>query len=505
MNDALSRWVSGRGLAWLLLGNALTWWLSALIANGNLDGYGDMLESFAWGQQWVWSTFKHPPFTGWYSHLWFTFIPRSDATYYLLSCLNTALAVWGVTWLAREWLDVRQRWLAALFLLWALPYSTLAFKFNVNTSLLLLWPWMTFCCVRSLRHGSWSATLGLGLLGALAMLAKYYSGVLLLSYFIAAVCTVSGRRWLRTPQPYVAGALFLVCLIPHALWLMHNDYATLEYISEQGDGHVGVEHLIRFALAPLGYWAIGWIAALVFCYEGPWWQRALRSWRLNGNDDLLFWVAILPWGITLLFGLSGFVGLSLPWAIPMGFAYSILWLRNANAPHKLDAAVTRLRTALPYYFSAVVLLGGFLYAYLQIRNHNDNYYLPRKEVAAEVMARWQQRHPDIKLGWVGGQWQENGLLPFYGDAAIIALPNVPDEFPATTIHITDWEKQGGAFLCADGPAAQPEGASVCRQPIEAWLKLHARSSTGEAIVVQRSGWRFPDPIAWRYWVYWYVP
>ena len=62
----------------------------------------------------------------------------------------------------------------------------------------------------------------------------------------------------------------------------------------------------------------------------------------QGWNDVLFWLAFMPWAITLLFGLSGKVDLSTPWAIPIGYAFSLLWLRNLSGNDvALQAASSR--------------------------------------------------------------------------------------------------------------------------------------------------------------------
>ncbi|MGH8461515.1 MAG: glycosyltransferase family 39 protein [Stenotrophobium sp.] len=501
----IARDTKAPSLGFLLFGNLLAWWLAAIIANANLDGYGDMLETFTWGQRWNWSNFKHPPLSGWVAALWFDLFPHNDAFYYLLSCVIVVAGVAGVVLLARQWLSAERRWLAALMLLLAFPYSTLAYKFNANAILLLTWPWAAYFFARSLHHRQWWATVGLGLFGALAMLGKYYSGLLLVTFFLASLLTPSGRSWYKTPHPYAAGGIFLLAMIPHMQWVFHHDFVTFKYVEEQGEGYVDYSQIVRFFFAPLLYWGIPWLLTLWTCYEGPFWRRAVDSVSWKGADDLLFWLCVLPWLISLIFGISGFVALSLPWAIPIGFAYSILWLRNATATQKIGLATARFRRILPGYFVAVVLLVGVAYAVIQARNGSENYYLPRKEFTAEVMSRWQQRHPDIRLGWVGGEWAANGMIPFYGDASIIAIPNVPDQFPATIAPLKDWQTMGGVMICVDGPAQHPPGAQDCRKPIETWLHDKGQPSEGEAIIVQRTGVRFPKPQAWRYWAYWYVP
>ncbi len=70
------------------------------VANTNLDGYADMLENYAWGQNLAWGSAKHPPFFAWVTGVWFLIFPTIDTAYYLLSYLNVAVGLLGVYRLA---------------------------------------------------------------------------------------------------------------------------------------------------------------------------------------------------------------------------------------------------------------------------------------------------------------------------------------------------------------------------------------------------------------------
>ena len=190
--------------AGLVLVHALVWTLLQSLAQGNLDSYHDMLENFAWAQTFEWGTFKHPPFFAWVVGVWFAVFPTADWAYRLLAYTNVAVGLWGVAVLARRLQLAHLAPTALLLLLWALPYTTLAAKFNANSQLLSLWPWTAVALLaameaRGLRAWGWH--LALGLLAAASFLSKYYSGVFLLGFLMVVLTRTEGRRWLRGPWP----------------------------------------------------------------------------------------------------------------------------------------------------------------------------------------------------------------------------------------------------------------------------------------------------------------
>ncbi len=509
----------------LVVAACMLWALAQWLVSANLDSYFDMLESYAWGQTLPWGTYKHPPLFAWVAHAWFCVMPRGALSFFVLSYLNVAVGLLGVMRLARR-LDLgAYAAAAAMLLLLAFPYTTLAAKFNANSQLLSLWPWVAVCLLESWRHGGWRGawwSVALGLVAAAAMLAKYYSGVFLLGLGLVALLCAQGRRWLLTPRPWVALAVFALALLPHVAWMKQHDFVTLHYAQEQGGGALQWRNLRNFALAPLYYWLIGWVVCL-FCtrklsteqgWRG-WGRRALRSWMPQGWDDVLFWLAFMPWAITLLFGLSGKVDLSTPWAIPIGYAFSLLWLRNlsGNDAAEQQAAASGAVARAWLVSLAVVAVLAPVGATLAALRGQQKYYRPDAEAGQAVVHWWRRHYPQVPLQWVGGNWAENAVVAFYGDASVRVLPGLPDAYPALFDPHPLWQAQGGVLLCPQGAADGDDGsapkislmADGCDAQAQRWLQQHGQSAQGTSIVVQRSGWRFPKAVAYRYMVYPFVP
>ena len=198
-----------------------------------------MLENFAWGQTFAWGQAKHPPLVGWVTAAWFDVMPRSLTAYFLLSYVNAAVGLAGVYALGK-FLDLEKISKAAVLLaVLALPYCTLAGKFNANSILLSVWPWIVYAWVASMRSRgsrSFAFAILLGIVAGLGMLGKYYTGVLLASIGIATLLSEAGRAWLLRPQPWFAAIIFVMVLLPHGLWLNDNSFVTITYLQAQGSG-----------------------------------------------------------------------------------------------------------------------------------------------------------------------------------------------------------------------------------------------------------------------------
>ena len=515
----LSRHHAARTVLVVLFLHVLVWIAVQSIAATNLDSYGDMLENYAWSQVLEWGSFKHPPLFAWITGLWFWVMPENDFSYRLLAYLNVAVGLAGVYRLAVAMRLASLALPAILLLCLAFPYSTLAAKFNANSVLLSIWPWVAVAWWHSLHPESlrsvrlWSITFGV--LGVLAMLGKYYSGVFLLALFLASFSFTAGRAWLRSSRPWLTLFIFILCLMPHLYWLSLHDFVTLRYVGEQGDGHVAWRHIVRFALSPILYWCLPWLLCCWLFGDSDqgwrgWLKRLVFCWAARGWSDALFWLAILPWLITLLFGVAGAVELSLPWAIPIGFAFPLLWLRNLcinkEGIVRAERVAIQSRRLLQGYLIFLLLLFplAMLQGWREATRGSDNYYLPRRAAAEAILSVWHTRYPDQKLKWVGGQWGENALLAFYGDPSLRILPGLPDQFPATLSSFEEWRDGPGLLLCPALPMA-PGSQADCDNNMQVWLHERAQDAPQISVSVARTGWRFPLKRSYEYHAYAYLP
>jgi len=501
----------------LLCLNLLVWVLARFISDTNLDPYGDMLENFAWGQEFSWGTHKHPPLVGWVTGLWFSVVPRYDTTYHLLAYLNVLLGLAGVYRVAIALGYASVAAPSVLLLAMALPYSTLAVKFNANAILLSLWPWVVFAWIKSqsetgINGSKWSILFGV--VSALALLGKYYSGVLMVGLLLTSFSSKSGRRWLKSYKPWLAGLVFALALTPHVIWLVENNFITLAYIAAQTTSGETYQGLYKFVFAPLLYWVVPLVLCAWFAtaHLGSVSRRIATfvknlglAWYCRGWNDTLFWLAMLPWMLTLLFGAFGVVALSIPWAIPIGFGFPLLWIRNLwypeeAAPKELSKPVSNVF----FIWLLLILVGSPFFAAFEAKTESTNYYRPRAEAAKAIIQAWQDKLPDTELHWVSGYWAENGLVAFYGNPEIKILPGLPDSEEAKAVSSLVWRNRPGLILCPRNQAATPP-PTLCPRDTERWLELNNLPVHTLRVHVHKSGFRFPVQWEFEYLGYIYLP
>ena len=138
-----------RAMVLLLAAYAAVWALYDSISNSNQDLQSDMTELIAWSRDLSFGYLKHPPLAAWVVKAWFSVIPQTDFSFYLLAMLMPASALW-ITWrLSASYLDIEKRILGVALLMLVPFYNFHALTFNPNTVLLPTWAATTLWFLRS--------------------------------------------------------------------------------------------------------------------------------------------------------------------------------------------------------------------------------------------------------------------------------------------------------------------------------------------------------------------
>ncbi len=509
--------MKNRRLLWLtVVAYIVTWVAVSWLSSPALDVYGDMVENYAWSQTLAWGSFKHPPLFAWIVRGWFSLVPAQVWAYYLLSYVNAAVGVGGIVCLARLWLPAdampaRRELFSMIVLLFAVlsaPYSNLAAKFNADTILLSVWPWTAYAFFAALHARRparrWMFAVLLGVMGAAAMLGKYYSGVLLLSLVIISFAVPEYRRWYRTPDPYAAVCTFVLLLLPHVRWEAEMGFPFRYYYETKIDPGIDPVRIVLFLLSGLYYLPLSWIAWLILRWRFAADREAPIAWAVPIRALAL--LCTLPALITCAFNLFARVHLTTHWAIPAWFALPVLlgvwllpWLGDEFWWH-------RLRRGLAVFWIAV-LAAGLAYTAVLSASGNGKYALGRQAMVRAIEARFAERFPGRELAWAGGTWPESGALAFFAANHPRALPGFPDEPRALVNPYPEWRHTYGAIICFAWSALGREGAhdTTCEAASRAWLKAHDVPVMEETVRYQATGWQFLRPEPKNVTVFWVPP
>jgi hypothetical protein len=494
--------------------HGMFWWLMLLLAQCNLDLHGDMVEVYAWSQHWLMGSDKHPQLLPWMAKLWFMIAPRNVASFYLFASINLCVGLLGIRALGKKLAFSDQELQLALALcVLAFPYLTLAAKINMNAISLATWPWAAWAflvaATANTTHQRAFGIIAFAALAAMCLLGKYYSAVFLASLFLASL-TKPYRETYRTITPYAACALMTLFLAPHLIWLASNYVLFAAFLNKQGGGSVDLFRLASFALAPFYYWIVPWMLCLAYLYTGPLTTRIARSIRLNRDNSFLWLLAVAPWAISLLFGGLGVVRLSEPWAVPIGCAYTLLLVRNADVALATDAG-PKIVDAF-HWLWPVMIIGGLVFTLVKANIHSPKHYLPEQEMADRILSEWSNLQSGYRLSWATSPGRSAARLAFFAPNGLApeALPGYPSQLPAYYPRRPNWQQEAGVIICSLGRVNKNKPTEVppvsdCARQARSWSLANRMITHGQTWIVSKNSWRHQSGVHYAYEVLFVVP
>jgi 4-amino-4-deoxy-L-arabinose transferase-like glycosyltransferase len=429
-----SRWLDTDGTRLVVLFivvHVVVWTLVPLIVRWPGALWDDMLENYAWAQEWQLGYYKHPPFYAWIVGLWFQVLPRAEWAYYLLSAVNVGVGFAGIWKLAGRFLERDGQLLSILLLAFMPYYNYMASNFNANTILLSLWPWTAYAFVRSLQTRSIAAGIAFGNLAAAGLLSKYYSILLLASCFAASLAHPAVRRYYASPAPYAAVATACLLVAPHVGWAFANDLPPVKYAL----GKTGMPWLYmlgKAAATALAAVAINALAIGVLIIALRWRQPAGLAglWRRLMRREH-WWLAILsatPFFLTLLLGVLGYVKVSVNFLIPTVFMLPIVVMIALESALTRDAVRGVLRAV--WLLLIVVLLLSPAVAYATFRLQSKGAVDVNPQAARDAARFWHEMF-QLPVRIASGSEKYSLAQPFHG-------PDSPSEFSHFSFDEAPW-------------------------------------------------------------------
>ena len=437
----------------LLLVHAFVWTFAAWLSRGNLDVQGDMIENYVWGIEWQAGYAKHPPLFAWITAAWFSVAPHTDMAYFALSALNAFAGLLGIVALAKRFVPLRLAAIAGLAMAVSPLYSNLAIKFNANSVLLSFWPWTAYFFVRYMQTRSWRAAIALGALAAATILGKYFSVVLLIALFLAAVARPAWRGRLFECRILLVAAACAVVLAPHIHWLVTHHFPTLAYADKRTGGTLlaAVARFGVYTLAQIGYLAVSFVVTLLLVRG-----RRGQAARLMAasvvkpslNPDL-WWLALGPLIVVGLIATVAKTQMASVWGMAQWFAIVPLWLAvldRAGFALKPECAV---RVLAGYWL--IVLMGTAAVGYIGARRNTDDAAEPRAELAIAAHELWNHRFGhDIPV--VAGSIHEAQSIAFYSEGHT-QFWDMSEPETTPWLKVADLSRRGALFVCRKSDAS----------------------------------------------------
>ena len=389
----LSRFFDGAERGWaipaLIVAFAGLWFVFLKIAYLSGDLHVDALETWSLGRDFAWGNAKHPPLMGWVAWLWTLVFPLTDWSFQLLAMTNAAVALYAVDLIARRFMRGDKRVIVLLLLMLLPAYQFHAQRFNANTVLLAMWPLATWCFLRAYGSRQLGWSIAVGALTALAMLGKYYSIFLVLSFVVAAIAHPDRKAYFRSSSPWVSTLSGLVLLAPHIHWLIVTGAEAFDYALLVHAGNsmlAGLWDAAKFlagVAASLVLAAIAWILIANLRLM----QVVADIRALNSG---LWLLALILIGTLVLPALTAIIlGSDMPslWALQGLFLIAIVLVGGARFPiarfHTVNLAVAVYAMAI-----AAIVIAAPIHAIIRNTDpDNDRAYF--RIAALEITKIWR--------------------------------------------------------------------------------------------------------------------
>ncbi|WP_260293598.1 glycosyltransferase family 39 protein [Sedimenticola hydrogenitrophicus] len=484
----------------LLLGHLTIWTLVPALVNQNLPL--DVIEGLVWGNEWQWGYDKHPPMSAWMMEgvAWLT--GRADWGQYLLAQLSITVAFFAIWSLARELLDEQRAIVAVLLLEGVYFHNFQSPEFNANVALLLFWS-LTLCFFwRAYKNDRLLDWILCGLAAAMAVLSKYFAAVLILPLVIFLLVDVAGRRYFRSANFYVALLAGSFVLMPHLLWMLANDFITIQYaMSRGGSGADGslldhVRHPLKFLAVCL---AVSLPVVIMFYTLAPG-RRARQDF--TSSSTLFLWVVLFT-PLLLVLILSAVTGMRLRsmWAYPLFLPLGIFLVSQFTGD------ISQWRTSR--FLRAFVLVNVCfvaLYAAIQLysplfKEKGKRTHFPGRELALKVQEVWAGE-TDRPLRVVGGDPWLAGNAAWY--SGLPARPSVSIELEqrrSPWVDDEDIRREGAMVLWSLGTVEPPQAGvadEVARYrerfgAFRVGSPIRITSAAGGRILPEYIGWGIVPP------------
>jgi len=384
----------------------ILWTLVPSLTNNNLPL--DTIEHLAWGSNLDWGFNKHPPAVAFFLEIFYQIFGAQDWAYYLLSQIFVVIAFIVVFKLAGElFKDSTLSLISVLLLEGVYFYNFTTPEFNVNVCQLPFWALCVYYSWKLFdkQKVGFKDCFLLGVFAAIGFLSKYLFIYLLISIDLLFFYVIFIKKYKKFDFKYLVSVeAFIVLLIPHLIWLINNDYATITY----GLARTGLEKSIlsNHIIYPLIFLGKQ-IGILIPFFLMAFFLVKKFKYKISLKDKkLLFLIFVNLAPIALMFLTSMLTGSKIRtmWMTPFYLFFGVLIVYIFQAQINLKS--------LNRFISVFIILfifSPFAYSYISITKKDKRTDYPGKQIAIKTQYSWNQDHKEFINVVLGDEWYAGNL------------------------------------------------------------------------------------------------
>jgi 4-amino-4-deoxy-L-arabinose transferase-like glycosyltransferase len=422
--------LSSNRLFWIIaLIHLALWTIVPLLVSPNAPL--DVIEGYAWGHEWPWGTYKHPPLQAWILEALASLTDRANWAHFLASQLAVIVALWAVWQTGLRMMNETRALLGVLLLEGIVFYNYTSTEFNPNILQLPFWALTGLYFHRAVKDNRLLDWMLLGLWGACGLYSKYSTVLLLASAGLLLIAHADARKRLKGAGPYLALLTTFVLFLPHLVWLINNHFLPLAYIKDRfADDSGPLPHCIvsPFYLICGQFVTLLPIAFLFITLSGH--KDKQEGGKFKSFDRaFLKTFTFLPFILTFLMAaIFGFRKHDM-WCAPY-WNFLGLWLLVHFRPRLSTETLRRFAYmwGLLVASTALIYAGGMvLYPY--VTGHAQRINFPGQALADKVTSVWHQRYNAPLRYVVGDVWPAGNIAYYTAERPHVFISADPETSP----------------------------------------------------------------------------
>jgi hypothetical protein len=408
----------------------------------------DLIEALTYGREWQLGYDKLPPLPWWLVEIVYRTVGR-DFAYYALAQAAVIGAFAGVWFTARSVVGPLLALVAVLIVDGLHYFQYTAAKFNHDVIQLPIWAWAGYFFHAALRRRQLASWAILGFTVGLALWAKYFVIVLAAPMALFLLFDREAREALATAGPWFAGAVALLVMAPHLVWLVQNDFLPFAYADRRAAPSRGfVDHVVHptvFAASQLLFLVPTLLIATAFLWPRP---RAPLARTADAFDRRI--IALLAFGpaaaMIALSALSGRGAIAM-WGYPL-WLFLGLWI-VMEAPRPLEPArLARLTVAWGIVFAAFAFAFIANYSVLPKLDHRYRaVFYPGDRLADELSRRFRAATGRPLVYVIGSMWDGGNVAHYAPEHPRVLIDGSPPRAP--WIDLGDLRSKGAVVVWTD--------------------------------------------------------
>jgi 4-amino-4-deoxy-L-arabinose transferase-like glycosyltransferase len=415
----------------------------------------DTIEALAWGHEWQWGYYKHPPMSAWLAEIFRC--GTHDWSLYALSQVMVITAFIGAWLLACDLMGPMRATLAVMALEGVHYHNVTSIEFNANVVMYPFWAWASLAFWRALNTGKLGWWAALGLMSGMGTLGKYVFLTLPASMVLYLLLHPAGRAQWRRLGPWLAMAVFVAVMAPHLQWLLDHNAPTLHYAFDRG--HAGgaqtTSHWAHELLNFLGAQVLALVPMLSLLAVLGWRPRHLKlaSWP-DARQWAMLTLGLGPLTLFVAAALLLQINLLQMWAAPL-FLVSAPLLMGWRPPESVSIQQAKRFTMavglwvglLASLYAAVLIIGP------KLKHHADRTDYPGRQLATTIEAQWHQLTGQPLSIVVGETWVAGNVAAYSNDHPSVYIDGKPEH----TLWLTDElvRQRGAVFVWSPKDHADP--------------------------------------------------